>query len=158
MALTKLFAGALGALLLVACKPAAPPQDAGAGAVATEARIRALEQTQVQFALAGNREGLLEIFAPDFRMVSPVGSVATRDELLALLAGGTPPYSEATYATDTVRVYGDVVVTLGTEDVVFGGGAQAGQTQQRRITQVWAEGEKGWRLVQRHATLVAPAP
>jgi ketosteroid isomerase-like protein len=125
-------------------------------AQAAEAQVRELEQQQVAVALSADREPLLKLFAPDFRMVNPSGGIVAREELLGLLTGARP-YSEATYTTDSVRAHEDVVVTIGTEQVTFGGGAQAGQKQQRRITQVWERnGEGGWHLVQRHATLVAP--
>ena len=95
------------------------------------------------------------MFADDFRMVSPTGSIANREELLDLLAGAAPPYSAATYTTDWLRAHGDVVVTSGTEEVEFGG-ERAGQKQLRRITQIWERRDAGWRLVMRHATLVTP--
>jgi ketosteroid isomerase-like protein len=56
-----------------------------------------------------------------------------------------------------VRIHADVVVTLGREDVEYGPGAQAGQKQTRRVTQVWERNGDGWHLAMRHATLVAPA-
>ncbi len=121
-----------------------------------EARIRELEQQQLRVALKGDRAALEQVFAPQFRLVNPSGAVASRDELLTMLSAGTPPYRAASYVTESVMPYGDVVVTLGTEDVEFGAGAQAGQRQRRRITQVWERHGNDWRLVQRQATLIAP--
>jgi hypothetical protein len=144
-------AGLLAMLWLAAC--AAPPATAE-----VEAQIRDLEQRQAAAALAGDRDALLVIFAPNFRMVSPVGSVVTRDELLGILTSGTPPYSMAVYTTESVRAYDDVVVTMGREDVEYGPGAQAGQKQTRRVTQIWERNGEGWHLAMRHATLVTPAP
>ena len=109
-------------------------------------------------AQAGDRPVLLTIFAPRFRMISPVGAVATRDELLGILASGNPPYSAAKYDTETVDIYGDVVVTTGTEAVEYGPGAQQGQKQLRRVTQVWQRNGENWWLVLRQATLVAVPP
>jgi len=158
-------AAALCAALLVACVPASPPPAAATDAAATdattdaagvEAEIRELEQRQVSMALGGNRDELLQLFSPQFRMVNPAGGVANREELLALLAGAARPYSKATYTTDAVRGWGNVVVTQGTEEVEFGSGAQAGQKQLRRITQVWERDGNRWHLAMRHATLVAP--
>lgn len=163
-------------LMLVACSagsgnsnpvvPRGPADDSAATASAAgknqqaEAEIRELEQRQVAIALSGDREALLRLFAPHFRMVNPSGGTANREELLALLAGGERPYSEATYTTDFVRAHDDVVISGGTEAVVFGSGSpQAGQTQRRRITQVWERREEGgWHLAMRHATLVTPPP
>ena len=44
-----------------------------------------------------------------------------------LLTAGTSPYRSAVYETQTVNVYGNVVVTTGLETVVPAQGAQAGQ-------------------------------
>lgn len=145
-------AGAVAGLLLVAaCAAPSSPQE-------IEAQIRALEKSQATIAISGDRDALLEVFAPHFRIINPSGAVATREVLLDLLTGGAPPYRAATYTTDAVNVYNDVVVTTGTEEVEYASGAQAGQKQQRRITQVWERDGQVWRLALRHATLVAPPP
>lgn len=152
------------AMLLVACgsPTAVETKDMAAGPAADpaaiERQIRELEQRQVQIAVSGDRAALESVFAAEFQMVSPVGAVASRAELLDMLGSSAPPYSAATYSTDSVLVNGDVVVSVGTEDVTFAAGAQAGQHQQRRITQVWMRHGDGWQLVRRHATLVAPPP
>ena len=141
-------------LMLVACSAPTAPQPAPHN----EEDIRALEQQQVSAALAGNREQLEQIFAAQFRVINPSGAVASREELLALLLGSNRPYSAATYSTDSVADYGNVVVTTGTEQVEYGSGAQAGQHQGRRVTQVWERTDAGWRLALRQATLIAPPP
>lgn len=117
-------------------------------------RIRALEQQQAQAAIARDRGALEKIFAPDFQIVNPAGAVASKEELLALLLGGTSPYKSAVYQTDTVRVYRDVVVTTGLEIVVPNTGPHAGQIVRRRITHVWKRDGSDWRLALRHATIV----
>lgn len=135
-------------LLLVLAGCAASPSKGDAG-------IREVEQAQVQAALSGNRAALEKIFAAEFRLINPAGAVASREELLAMLSGGAPPYRAAVYTTDSVLPYGQVVITTGTETVEFGSGAQAGQKQKRRITQVWERRDGRWQLVLRQATLVA---
>jgi uncharacterized protein (TIGR02246 family) len=122
-----------------------------------DAEIRALEQQQVQAALTGDRKTLDKIFAPEFMLVNPAGAISRKEELLKMLAGGTPPYRSASFVTDTLRSYDKVVVSTGTETVIAASGAQAGQTVQRRITHVWERDKGAWRLVLRHATLVTPA-
>lgn len=124
--------------------------------VSPEAQIRDLEQQQGKAAIARDRAALDRIFAPDFRVINPSGSVASKDELFKLLLeGATPPYQSAVYETQSVEVFRDVVVTTGLETVVMGQGAQAGQTVQRRVTQVWERSGADWRLALRHATIVA---
>jgi uncharacterized protein (TIGR02246 family) len=122
-----------------------------------DGQIRALEQQQVNAALTGDRQTLDRLFAPDFLLVNPVGAVAKKEELLQMLAGGTPPYRSATFVTETLRRYENTVVSTGTETVIAAAGPQAGQTVQRRITHVWARSAGAWRLVLRHATIVTPA-
>jgi hypothetical protein len=132
-------------LLLCAC----------AGTPATvEQHIRDLEQAQARAAVAGDRAALEKIFASDFRMINPAGAMASRDELLGLLASGKPPYRKATYVTDKVIVYGDrAAVATGTESVEY---AADGRPQQRRVTQVWQKNGAAWQLVLRQATLINP--
>ncbi len=60
--------------------------------------------------------------------------------------------------TETVHAYGKAVVSTGIETVIPGQGAQAGRQQQRRITHLWERAGKGWQLVLRQATLMAPPP
>lgn len=134
--------------LLAGCASAPLPKDVAQ-------RIRMLEQQQAQAAIARDRSALDKVFAPDFQIVNPAGAVASKDELLALLLGGTSPYRSAVYQTDTVRVYSDVVVTTGLEVVVPNTGPQAGQIVRRRITQVWKREGRDWRLALRHATIVS---
>jgi uncharacterized protein (TIGR02246 family) len=113
----------------------------------------------VHAAIARDRGTLEKIFAPDFRIINPSGAVASREELLNLLTAGTSPYRSAVYETQTVNVYGNVVVTTGLETVVPAQGAQAGQNVQRRITHVWEKSGGEWQLKLRHATIVTlPAP
>jgi len=125
--------------------------------VSPEAQIRDLEQQQAKAAIARDRAALDRIFAPGFRVINPAGAVATKEELFKLLLDGpAPAYTSAVYETQSVEVFHDVVVTTGLETVVMGQGAQAGQTVQRRITQIWEQSGQDWRLALRHATNVTP--
>jgi uncharacterized protein (TIGR02246 family) len=127
-----------------------------ARADSAEAQVRALEQKQCQAAVAGDAATLRQIFTDDYQMVNPAGQIATREQLLALLTGATHPYRSATYTTDMVRKLGNVIVTIGREDVVPNQGPQAGQVVHRRVTQVWVRDHDTWRLSVRQA-MVVPA-
>ncbi len=133
----------------------------GTGAAATPSRgeteVRALEQAQARAAVAGDTATLQRIFAADYQMVNPAGQITTREQLLALLTGATHPYRSATYTTDLVRDLGNVIVTIGREEVVPNQGPQAGQVVHRRVTQVWVREQGTWRLSIRHAMVVPPA-
>jgi ketosteroid isomerase-like protein len=135
------------ALLLAAC---------GQNSAGIEAQIRDLEQAQARAVVAGDKAELENIFAPDFRMINPAGAMASRAELLGLLASGNPPYRKASYETDSVVVLGsEAVMTTGTESVEY---AADGRPQQRRVTQVWKKNGATWQLLLRQATLVNPPP
>lgn len=123
-------------------------------AASTEDTIRQLEQQQTQAALTGDAATLTKIFASDFRIINPAGTISTGEELLQILAGPTHPYSSAKYTTELVRELGDVVVTVGMEEVVPSQGAQAGQSVHRRVTQVWKREHGHWVLTLRHAMVV----
>ena len=132
-------------MLLAAC---------GQPADMVEQQIRDLEQAQARAAVAGDNAALQTIFAPDFRMINPAGAMTSREELLALLGSGNPPYRKATYETDRVDILGpDAAMTTGTESVEY---AADGRPQQRRVTQVWKKNPAGWQLLLRQATLVNP--
>ena len=120
----------------------------------TASDIRAMEQAQAKAAIAGDRAALERIFATDFRVINPTGAVADRDELFKLLLNGPSPYKSARYETQQMRELGDTVVTIGLETVVMGQGPQAGQTVQRRTTQVWHREGGRWVLKLRHANVV----
>jgi hypothetical protein len=139
-------------LMATGCATAASPS--------TEQQIRDLEQQQAREAIAGNRAALEQIFAPEFRVINPLGGIATKQQLLDILAGGGPsPYVSATYETQSVSVRGDMAWSLGLETVVLARdalGSKAGQTVQRRILNVWERQGGQWRLVMRQTTNVAP--
>jgi hypothetical protein len=133
--------------------------DGAAGVDPQQAVIRELEQQQARLALAGDRAGLEKLFATEFRVINPAGAVATKAELLDILAGSGPsPYRSATYATHDVTVRGETAWSTGIETVVFARdalGSRAGQVVQRRITHVWEKQGGQWRLVLRHATNIS---
>jgi ketosteroid isomerase-like protein len=131
----------------------------GCASVSPELRIRELEQEQARLVVARDRVAIEKLFAPEFRIINPAGAIASRDELLKLLMDGTAPYKSAVYQTQSVQIFGYVVVTMGLETVVPNQGAQAGQEVKRRITHVWRREGRDWRLALRHATIViAPNP
>lgn len=126
-------------------------------AASTEDTIRQLEQQQAQAAVSGDAATLFKLFASDFRIINPTGAIGTGQDLLKILAGPTRPYASAKYTTELVKDLGSVVVTVGMEEVVPTQGPQAGQTVQRRVTQVWKRDHGQWQLTLRHA-MVIPKP
>lgn len=131
--------------LVQACSAASP----------TETIIRQLEQDQAKAAITRDRAALEKMFSPDFRVISPAGAMNTKEELITILTNNAaPPYASASYQTDIVRDYGDIVVSIGMDTVVPNTGAQAGKTLKRRVTQVWKRDNGVWQVTLRHANIV----
>ncbi|RYG68087.1 nuclear transport factor 2 family protein, partial [bacterium] len=139
--LTRIATG-LGMTLLLAGPVLADPASVEA--------VKALEQRQARVAVSGDKAELERLFAPDFALVNPSGALTSRQELLALLTGGTP-YRSATFANERVLDYGETIVTVGLETVVPNTGPQAGKDVRRRITHVWHREGGRWLLELRHA-------
>lgn len=151
----KRWVGAAAMLAVVGSLAGVGAQAAVPTPAAAEKTIRELEQAQDQAAVAGDHATLERIFAQDYQMVSPNGEVIDRAKLFSLLMGGaTPPYKSAVYETQLVRNMGNVVVTVGMEDVVPNYGPNPGQVVHRRITQVWQYRQGRWQLTLRHAMIV----
>ena len=57
--------------------------------------------------------------------------------------------------SESVRVDGDLAIIMGAETVRPTAGApMAGQTIQRRFTNIWRRGDRTWRLYARHANVL----
>jgi len=68
---------------------------------------------------------------------------------------GAVTYSSFVREAETVLVHGDTVIVMGRETVVPKGESPgAGQTINRRYTNIWMKREGRWRLVARHASVI----
>jgi ketosteroid isomerase-like protein len=84
--------------------------------------------------------------------------VKEKKELLDLIRKGVIRYTSFERVPEVFLFFTDMVVVMGKETVVPAKGApNAGQTLQRRYTNVWMKRDGKWRLTVRHANNVCPS-
>jgi hypothetical protein len=127
--------------------------SAASAAVTDELRIRKADNAERLGMLQADVEGLERIWAGDFIVTNAFGEVLRKHEIVEILERGVVPYSAFERETETVRLYGDFAVSLGSEIVISSG--PESQPVARRFTHVWINVEGEWRLTARHATVVS---
>jgi hypothetical protein len=81
---------------------------------------------------------------------------ADRSVVLDRVRRGLIRYSRFERRIEAVRVSGDLAVVMGSDTVVRKGNeANAGPTVQRRFTNIWRLTGGSWRLIARHANVIA---
>ena len=125
---------------------------------ALEAEIRKLDAEQADAILRKDSEALDRLCAEDFTVNSPRHElVKGRDALKDLLRDGTIDYASFTREVETILIYEKTAVVMGRETIVTTpGAAQAGQSLQRRFTNVWIRRGGRWLLAARHASIIPP--
>ncbi|PAP77763.1 nuclear transport factor 2 family protein [Rubrivirga marina] len=154
--LARLFAAlVLSPLFGVSLSSASCAQGAPGGA-AEETIVRALDEEERQAVLAGDTAALEGLWSEALIVNNPQSRVSvSRGDVLDLVKRGLIRYATFERRVEEVRRNGDVVVVMGTESVVPAGDAPlAGQTVQRRFTNVWMKEEGTWRMIARHANVV----
>ena len=116
-----------------------------------EAEIREMEFIEAQALVQKNIETLKNIWAPGFMVNAPLNMVFIGGQV-ELVQAGILSYSSFTRVIEHVMVLKDVVITMGSETVVpSGADPMAGQTIQRRYTNIWTKEKSDWVLIARHA-------
>lgn len=125
----------------------------------TESVIRNLEDREHEAILARDTVALDSLFSKDLVVNAPRNVVSQRDEVLNLFKSGVVQYITFDRVIEFLRVDGDIATTMGRETLVPAEGtANAGDTVERRFTNVWRN-EKGiWRLYIRQATITQVIP
>ena len=132
---------------------AAPPDTGGAW----EQEVRAAEQKHRAAFLAGDVAALQAMFSDDFVVNSPLNVVIDKARLLDIVRKGVLTISSFEQNIEQVRRYGDVVVVMGADSVVYAAPSpNAGRTQRRRFTDLWRQEGGRWRFVARQATVICP--
>lgn len=137
----------------VAHAGAAPPDSGDAW----EQEVRAAEQKHRAAFLAGDVAALQAMFSADFVVNSPLNVVVDKARLLDMVRKGVLTISSFDQNIEQVRRYGDVVVVMGGDSVVYAAPSpNAGQTHRRRFTDLWRRDGGRWRFVARQASLICP--
>ena len=116
-----------------------------------EAEVRAMEIVEVQALLQKDIPTLQQIWSPGFMVNSPLNIVFIGGQVDLVLAG-IISYTSFIRTVEHVMVLKDVVITMGSETVIPSGpDPMAGQTVQRRFTNIWVKEKGNWIMVARHA-------
>ncbi|HVZ57839.1 MAG TPA: nuclear transport factor 2 family protein [Chitinophagaceae bacterium] len=118
-----------------------------------ESEIRKLEEKERNAMLNHDTSSLKEVWAADFMVNAPFNRVTLSSrEVIDLINKGIIRLSFLTRNIEQIMVKKDVVITMGSEEVVEAGNSPtAGQTIKRRYTNIWMKQNGVWRLTARHA-------
>jgi ketosteroid isomerase-like protein len=144
----------LAAVFLCVTGIGSVPGAAADGTV--EQEIRRLDQKEADAVLRADFATLDELWAKDFTVNTPNNDVS--DGTRGRVRRGEISYSSFVRVAEAVLVRGDVVIVMGRETVVPKAPTpHAGQTIQRRYTNIWMKRDGEWHLSARHANVIAPS-
>ena len=124
---------------------------------ATEKTIRELERSQCYAIVQHDTATLFNIWADDLAVNSPTNDVVKLASAKEAIRKGLIDYSLFESNPEEMMVFKDVVITMGSETIKpVRNAPMAGQTINRRYTQVWMKRKGEWKLVARHANVIRP--
>ena len=101
--------------------------------------------------LRGDLAAMDRLWTKDFKVNNPFNEVDKADRIRT----GAVTYSSFVREAESVLVHGDTGLVMGRETVVpRGDSPDAGQTINRRYTNIWMKWDGRWRLVARHASVI----
>jgi uncharacterized protein (TIGR02246 family) len=140
-------------LVSVACVSATSGTSGGSW----EQEVRAAEQRHRAAFLAGDVAALEAMFSADFVVNSPLNVTVSKERLLEMVRQGMLSISSFEQNIEQVRRFGDVVVVMGGDTIVYAAPSpNAGQTHRRRFTDLWRQEGSRWRFVARQANIICP--
>lgn len=129
----------------------------------TEEMIRRLDDEERQAALDRNVAALERLWSNDFTVNAPNNAVSAGKKAVmeTFVKSGVINFSSYERKIEFVRVDGDYVFVFGLETLIPktdapAAGLVAGQTIQRRYTNIWKNEAGTWRLFARHANVISP--
>jgi ketosteroid isomerase-like protein len=123
---------------------------------ALEQTIRKLEAAESDAVLHSDVAALEKLWAEDFTVNNPQNQISRgRKEVIDRVRSGLLQYSSFVREIESVKFYGDTVITMGLEVVTpTGNTPRAGQTLRRRYTNIWMKSKGNWLLTARHANVI----
>lgn len=124
---------------------------------ADESTIRSLEERERSAVLRQDFDELERLWSADYTVNSPMNRIAPdRAAVLEIFRRGLAQYSSFDRRIEEIRFHGDIAIVMGAETVEPTGQAPlAGQTVERRFTNIWKREGDTWRMVARHANNIA---
>jgi ketosteroid isomerase-like protein len=119
--------------------------------VSVEQEIRKLELAHADAVLSGDLAALDKIWTKDFKVNNPFNEIDKADRIRT----GAVTYSSFVREVESVQVHGNTVIVMGRETVIpKGNSPDAGNTINRRYTNIWMKRNGKWRLIARHASVI----
>jgi ketosteroid isomerase-like protein len=116
-------------------------------------KIRELEQEEVDALLRNDMAAIEKLWAKDYTVNNPRNEVGKASE--GPIRAGIRAYSSFLREIEAILIHGDTVIVMGRETVVPKGPApDAGQTIDRRFTNIWMKQNGKWLLTARHANVI----
>lgn len=131
---------------------AAPATDS----IATwESDVRALEEAGRVAFLAADTATLDAMWDEDLLVNSPLNIINDKARVLELLKSGRIRHTFDDVVIERVSRYDNVVVVMGRDTV---DGPPHGAVMERRFTNIWQLQDGAWKMIARHAQIVASRP
>jgi len=148
---------AFSSLLLLLCSSAWTAAQARARAT-EEQTVRSLDDQERAAVLKQDQPALERLWSDQFTVNAPSNQVVIgKRAVLALVQRGVMQRSSFERKIEFIRVDGDFCIIMGAETVQpIGDAPLAGQTVQRRFTNIWRKEAGTWRMIARHANVIAP--
>ena len=123
-----------------------------------EDMIRQLEEQERLAVLQGDLEALERLWAEEFIVNNPQNQISpSRDTVLALVKKGLIRYAAFERQIESIRFNADIAIVMGAETVEpIGDAPRAGGAVERRFTNIWMKKGATWRMIARHANVIAP--
>jgi ketosteroid isomerase-like protein len=116
-----------------------------------EQEIRKLELAHADAVLRGDLAALDKLWTKDFKVNNPFNEIDKADRIRT----GAVTYSSFVREVESVQVHGNTVIVMGWETVIpKGNSPDAGNTINRRYTNIWMKRNGKWRLIARHASVI----
>jgi ketosteroid isomerase-like protein len=120
-----------------------------------EQDIRALEEAGRVAFLAADTATLDAMWHEDLLVNSPLNIINDKSRVLELLATGRIRHTFDDVVIEHIERYDNVVVVMGRDTV---DGPPHGGIMNRRFTNIWQQQDGGWKMIARHAQIIAPKP
>lgn len=145
------------AAFLILCPTLVLAQDSKKSKDTVEQKIRKLDAAQAEAILRKDFRALDELCAKDFTVNNPRGEISRGNEAVKdLIRSGVINYASFVREIEAIMMHGKTVIVMGHETLVPNENSpQAGQTVQRRYTNIWMKRNGKWLLTARHASVIS---
>jgi hypothetical protein len=121
-----------------------------------ETFIRNLDNSEREAVLRGDTVFLFKIWSPNMVVNTPANRVGTVESTKMLTRTGKIDYSSFERTIEKITIFENVAIVMGQEIVKPQRNSDnVGKTITRRFTNIWMNGNNGWSMVARQATVIS---